>query len=195
MRGFEPRSTPHSCCFINVTLFIHETMLHVKSYYRIDINTIMKHKHHIVPKHAGGSDDSSNIIELTPEEHANAHRLLWEEHGRWQDYCAWKGLEGLASRAEHIKLVLSESAKASNKRRKGIKYKSTGKYSKTGEPRNHKGANNPCAREFLITHPDGTEEKVTSLKTWCESKDLNYNSFHAQSKRGRPHKGYTAVRV
>jgi len=33
----------------------------------------MKHKHHIVPKHMGGSDDPSNLIELTIEEHAEAH--------------------------------------------------------------------------------------------------------------------------
>ena len=52
------------------------------------------HKHHIVPKHAGGTDDPSNIIELTIEEHAEAHRKLFEEHGRWQDEIAWKTLSG-----------------------------------------------------------------------------------------------------
>jgi hypothetical protein len=54
----------------------------------------MKHKHHIVPKHMGGSDDPSNLIELTIEEHAEAHKKLWEEHGRWQDKIAWKTLSG-----------------------------------------------------------------------------------------------------
>jgi hypothetical protein len=28
------------------------------------------HKHHIIPKHAGGTNDPSNLIELTIEEHA-----------------------------------------------------------------------------------------------------------------------------
>ena len=42
----------------------------------------------------GGSDDPSNLVELTPEEHAEAHRKLYEERGMWQDYLAWKGLEG-----------------------------------------------------------------------------------------------------
>ena len=54
----------------------------------------MKHKHHIVPKHMGGSDDPSNLVELTIEEHAEAHKKLWEEHGRWQDKIAWKTLSG-----------------------------------------------------------------------------------------------------
>ena len=54
----------------------------------------MKHKHHIAPKHMGGSDDPSNLVELTIEEHAEAHKKLWEEHGRWQDKIAWKTLSG-----------------------------------------------------------------------------------------------------
>lgn len=52
------------------------------------------HKHHIVPKHMGGTDDSSNLIELTVEEHAEAHRLLWEEHGNEYDRIAWMSLSG-----------------------------------------------------------------------------------------------------
>lgn len=54
----------------------------------------MTHIHHIIPKHAGGTDDTSNLIRLTIEEHAEAHRLLWEKHGRWQDRVAWKMLSG-----------------------------------------------------------------------------------------------------
>jgi hypothetical protein len=58
------------------------------------------HKHHIIPKHAGGTDDPFNIIELSITEHAEAHRLLFEEFGRWQDYIAWKGLSGLIGNEE-----------------------------------------------------------------------------------------------
>jgi hypothetical protein len=31
------------------------------------------HKHHVIPKHAGGTDDKSNIIYLSPLDHAKAH--------------------------------------------------------------------------------------------------------------------------
>jgi predicted transcriptional regulator len=54
----------------------------------------MKHWHHIVPKHIGGSDEPDNLVLLTVEEHAEAHRLLWEQYGRWQDKIAWKTLSG-----------------------------------------------------------------------------------------------------
>jgi hypothetical protein len=61
------------------------------------------HKHHIIPRHNGGSDDPSNIIELTIEEHAEAHRVLYEEQGRWQDKIAWLALSGSISTQEAIK--------------------------------------------------------------------------------------------
>jgi len=62
----------------------------------------MKHKHHIIPRHAGGTDDPENIIELTLEEHAEAHRKLYEKHGRWQDKCAYLALSGQIGKEEII---------------------------------------------------------------------------------------------
>ena len=67
------------------------------------------HKHHIVPRHMGGTDDPSNLVELTIEEHAEAHRKLFEEHGRWQDEVAWKGLSGMICREDIIKEIISNS--------------------------------------------------------------------------------------
>jgi hypothetical protein len=67
----------------------------------------MKHKHHIIPRHAGGTDDTSNIIELTTEEHAEAHKKLYEQYGRWQDYYAWQGLSGLIGKEELIRQIQS----------------------------------------------------------------------------------------
>jgi hypothetical protein len=69
--------------------------------------SIYKHKHHIIPRHAGGTDDPSNIVELTIEEHAEAHRLLFEQYGRWQDEVAWKALAGMIGREEILKEVCS----------------------------------------------------------------------------------------
>jgi len=65
------------------------------------------HKHHIIPKHAGGTDDPSNLIELTLEEHANAHKKLFEQYGRQEDFLAWKGLAGLIGKDEMFLLKCS----------------------------------------------------------------------------------------
>ena len=50
----------------------------------------------------GGTNDPSNLIELTVEEHAEAHKLLWEQHGNWQDNVAWKALAGHIGKEEII---------------------------------------------------------------------------------------------
>lgn len=59
----------------------------------------------------GGSDDPSNLVELTIEEHVEAHKKLWEEHGRWQDRIAWLTLSGQISGAEATRLKIIESNK------------------------------------------------------------------------------------
>jgi hypothetical protein len=71
----------------------------------------MSHKHHIIPKHMGGSDDKSNLIELSVADHAEAHRKLYEEHGLWQDYVAWQGLAKLMPKEQLIKRLQSEGGK------------------------------------------------------------------------------------
>lgn len=64
-----------------------------------------KHKHHIVPKHMGGTDDSSNLIELSVEEHAEAHRELYEKYGSVYDFVAWKALSGQITSDEARRLA------------------------------------------------------------------------------------------
>lgn len=68
-----------------------------------------KHKHHILPKHAGGTDDPSNLIELSIADHAEAHRILYEKHGRWQDRVAWLSLAGIMKDQERIYEILKNS--------------------------------------------------------------------------------------
>ena len=79
----------------------------------------IKHKHHIIPKHAGGTDDITNIVELSIEEHAEAHKKLYDEHGRWQDLVAWQTLSGQIKQAEAIKLSQKNADKSWMKTDKG----------------------------------------------------------------------------
>ena len=48
----------------------------------------------------GGTDDPSNLIELTVEEHALAHKKLYEEHGKRQDLIAYQMLSGQIGKDE-----------------------------------------------------------------------------------------------
>ena len=61
------------------------------------------HIHHIIPKHMGGSDEPENLIELTVEEHAEAHRQLFREYGKIQDKIAWKMLSGKTDESEALR--------------------------------------------------------------------------------------------
>ena len=79
----------------------------------------MKHIHHIIPKHMGGTDDPSNLIELSVEEHAAAHWKLYEEHGNELDKIAYEALSGMIGQEEVIKKVLSESGKRGGSKGKG----------------------------------------------------------------------------
>lgn len=60
----------------------------------------MKHKHRIVPGHMGGKYTPDNVIELTVEEHAEAHRLLYEQYSREKDKIAWLALSGQIGKEE-----------------------------------------------------------------------------------------------
>lgn len=59
----------------------------------------------------GGDDSLENLIELTPEEHAEAHKKLYEQYGHWQDYLAWKGLSKIFSHDDCVRLAIIEGAK------------------------------------------------------------------------------------
>ena len=70
------------------------------------------HTHHIIPVHAGGTDDPSNLVRLTLEEHAEAHRLLWEQYGRLGDKVAWLMLSGRTEEGEQARRELIKEALA-----------------------------------------------------------------------------------
>ena len=63
-----------------------------------------KHKHHIIPRHAGGTDDPSNLIKVNVAMHAFLHKQLWEDNGFIEDKLAWLGLSGQKSFREIDKI-------------------------------------------------------------------------------------------
>jgi hypothetical protein len=123
---------------------------------------MVKHKHHIIPKHAGGSDDPSNLIELTVEEHAEAHRLLFEQHGRWEDELAWKALSGQVDKAEinYIKSVVRNT-----------------------------GENNPMYGKGSMKGKKHTQETKTKLSEKAKKQIRLPVSEETKKKIGLKHKG------
>jgi hypothetical protein len=136
----------------------------------------MKHWHHIVPKHIGGSDDSENLILLTVEEHAEAHRLLWEQYGRWQDKIAWKTLSGQIS----IQEAREEMMKCNNPMYKPeVLEKMSGgnHWSKRMKNKNKKlfGEINPMHRPEII-------EKMSGENHWSKRPGRIHNAISNHPK-------------
>jgi hypothetical protein len=63
------------------------------------------HRHHINPRHNDGGNEAENLILLTVEEHAEAHKKLYEQYGRVQDLIAYKALSGKCNSSEARRLA------------------------------------------------------------------------------------------
>jgi hypothetical protein len=62
----------------------------------------LRHKHHITPRHAGGSNNPENIVELTVTQHAMYHFANWQFWDRKEDWLAWRGLAGICTKEELV---------------------------------------------------------------------------------------------
>lgn len=80
----------------------------------------MYHFHHIIPRHMGGTDDPDNLIKLTIEEHAEAHKLLYEKYGRDEDRLAWLGLARMIEGQDKIKELTRMAGKKTVEMKVGI---------------------------------------------------------------------------
>jgi len=119
----------------------------------------MKHTHHIIPKHMGGTDDPSNLIELTIEEHAEAHRLLYEQHGCWQDKVAWQGLLGLIGHEDIMREMYNARKGSGN-----VMYKKPCFYKMTEEEKERWKSNLSKAGKGK-KKPEGFAEKLREKNT------------------------------
>jgi len=151
------------------------------------LNNIMLHKHHIIPRYLGGLDDPSNLVELTVEEHAEAHRLLYEQHGNWQDYVAWQGLAKLDANFDAAKQSMIEGGRKGGLAARGT-VQTPEHRAKIGKMVKARRAENPGktwqGKLYEITHPDGTVETVEGLRQWCLDRGYNPNTFGNACLRG-----------
>jgi hypothetical protein len=153
----------------------------------------MKHKHHIIQKHAGGTNDPENLIELTVEEHALAHKALYEKYGRWQDYLAWMGLSGMIGKEQIIqeknrmchlgKKPWNKGLVGNNSHFFGVK--------QTKDWIDSRMKN--LKKKYRILTPSGEEFIVDGLNEFCRKNNLTAQNLCkvALGKR-KHHKGYKA---
>lgn len=164
----------------------------------------MKHLHHIIPRHVGGTDDPSNLIELTIEEHAEAHRKLFEEHGRWQDELAWQLLSRQIGKEDaileairrgtenrdnsYLRKPMAPETKAKIASANKGKKKSPEHLAKLRKNYSSEEWKASCltAKKFLI---DG--EEVIGLKIWAESKGYPYDSVKTRVCKAGKYRNHT----
>ena len=89
----------------------------------------------------GGTDDPTNLQELSIEEHALEHKKLFEKYGHWQDYLAWKGLSGRLTKED---IIRQKIIKSNNSRKNNPKFS---------------GENNPF---YGKTHSDKVKEIISN---------------------------------
>ena len=166
----------------------------------------------------GGTDEPSNLIKLTPKQHANAHKKLFEKYGKKEDYLAWQGLSGQIGKEEIVyqKCLIAASnggkiGGPKNKGRKrpevGIKFKKYWtnrpkskeqrlKMSKAALGRKHteqtkQKISEYFSKEYIITNPNGKIFQIKNLNKFAKEHNLNQgNLTKVLAGKVKQHKGY-----
>jgi len=102
---------------------------------------------------------------------------------------------------EEAKKRISEKTKGENNPRYGVKVKGTALAQKISEANKGKfvGADNPNAKTYTLTSPDGTTYSVCGgLKSFCKEHGLSYATMHAAITYNRTtprRNGWSIVRL
>ena len=163
------------------------------------------YKHHIIPRHMGGSNHPSNLIELSVEGHALAHKKLYDKYGRWQDKFASEMLSGQiksddarreAARArmlsddnpmrnpDSVKKMLetrkwyvpsAETKAKTSTSMKGVKKSNTANMNKSK------------LKTYLVTTPEGEELIINDMPKFCATNNLHGTLMYKVASGNRKH--------
>ena len=134
----------------------------------------------------GGTDDSSNLVKLTVAEHAEAHKILYEQYGFWQDYAAWMGLTKQLSSLETVRYVQRMAKLGKPSWNKG-KHNST---------EHNKAISDKISKKWEIVYPDGTIIEVKNMDKFCKENGLfKSNMYKVSYGKQKHHKGFTCRQI
>jgi hypothetical protein len=107
------------------------------------------HKHHIVPRYLGGTDDESNLVLLHPYDHAIAHFVRWKIFGTDGDAWAFNKLKGWLDdggmtvkgmrHSEEAKKIIGQKSSSRVRKPHSEATKIKISLNKLGKPSNRKG--------------------------------------------------------
>lgn len=141
----------------------------------------------------GGTDDPSNLVELTIEEHAEAHRILFEQYGKWQDKVAWQALSGNIGKEQILnefyknlnkgRIVSNETREKMAAAKRGRKISEAHKKALSDGRRNSK--NSPEHNEALRKFATGRKMSDEAIKKSVESRKQNNDTSKLASIAGK----------
>jgi hypothetical protein len=116
------------------------------------------HTHHLIPKHAGGTDEDRNLVHgLSITRHAMFHFANWQLWGSKWDYIAWKTLTGQISNEEfsfEMKSAAGKKGSAVTNSRYREEKKVWSAKAGRNQPREVKIENGKKLTEWKETHPE-----------------------------------------
>jgi len=156
----------------------------------------------------GGTNDPSNLVELTVEEHAEAHRVLWEKYGAKEDWLAWQGLAGIIGKEELLHQLFVHAGSKSrppvgHKANLGKKWTQEHKdkisLSTKGKPKTEEHSKNiskGMSKEWIVIKPTGEQIRVINLNKYCLENNLNMSKMSAVALGKRKHhKGHLCQKL
>ena len=130
----------------------------------------------------GGTSDPSNLIELSVEDHAEAHRKLYELHGNWQDYCAWQALSGRIGKEEILRMKQGMANKGKKRTPEQIE-----RIKLAVKLRNERWKKDPKlmaeANRKRSESMKGRKKSKEAIENWKESRKNNNESWHSKETK------------
>ena len=142
------------------------------------------HLHHIVPKHAGGTDDPDNLVRVTVEEHAELHFARYLQYGEENDWLACQGLAKLSLKSEIVVQLLRSGGSKGGKSQSKTKLTSAAINLEKGR----------VEKPVVLINKQGDTFIYGSLKEAAADKNLNKRNLSSVTLGKRKTVGgYTAV--